>query len=167
MNEEAKKFQEEISITYETFFQIRYDAFVSVAKKFEPYVGKEKMLELLEELAIEKSIEDVKQRMKDKEITKFEDFKKIYKELLDSEFAQKTAVWEIIEDSPKKLTFHYKECLWAKTMKELNATDIGFRICCQPDYAIATAYHPKVKLTRTKTIMEGNNCCDHTYTWEE
>ena len=35
------------------------------------------------------------------------------------------------------------------------------------DFAMAKAFHPNLKLVRTKSLMKGNDCCDSTYIWEE
>jgi len=51
--------------------------------------------------------------------------------------------------------------------KEMKATDLGYVLNCQPDFAYAKACHPNVKLKRTKTLMQGDNYCDHTFYWEE
>ena len=36
-------------------------------------------------------------------------------------------------------------------------------ICCS-DYAYCRGFNPKIKLTRTKTLMQGDDCCD--FRWE-
>jgi hypothetical protein len=55
----------------------------------------------------------------------------------------------------------------AKTFKELNATDIGYVLNCRPDFAMAKAQHPKLRLKRTQTLMQGDDCCNHTWYWKE
>ena len=67
----------------------------------------------------------------------------------------------------RAIEFNVTECLWAKTFKELNAADIGYILCCRPDFAIARAYHPNIRLKRTKTLMQGDSYCNHTYYWKE
>ena len=52
-------------------------------------------------------------------------------------------------------------------VKELNATVLGFLMVCNPDHAYAQASHPNIKLSRSKTLMEGHDCCDHTWFWNE
>jgi len=44
----------------------------------------------------------------------------------------------------------------------LGAEDIGVWIC-EADGPIAAAFNPRIRFQRTKTLMEGNDCCDHVY----
>jgi hypothetical protein len=57
--------------------------------------------------------------------------------------------------------------LWAETFKKMNATDLGYNTCYRPDFAMARAYHPKIGLERTKTLMQGDGYCNHTCYWKE
>jgi len=34
---------------------------------------------------------------------------------------------------------------------------------CQNDFYIAEGFNSKIGLKRTKTLMEGHDCCDHFY----
>jgi len=49
----------------------------------------------------------------------------------------------------------------------MNAADLGYDICCHPDFELARAYHPKIRLKRTKTLMQGDGYWNHTYYWKE
>ncbi len=74
---------------------------------------------------------------------------------------------EIIENREDFVSFRFTECLNAKVFRELNAADIGYATLCHGDEAWARAYNPKIKLIRTKTLMEGDDCCDHCYIMEK
>jgi hypothetical protein len=73
----------------------------------------------------------------------------------------------IVEDNPKKLALKFTKCLWAKTFLEINAPEVGYSICCHPDFAMAKAFHPNLKFVRTKSLMKGDAYCDSTYIWED
>jgi len=45
-------------------------------------------------------------------------------------------------------------------MRELNATDIGYAVICHGDYAYCQGFNPKIRLIRTKTLMQGDDCCE-------
>ncbi|MBN1499877.1 MAG: L-2-amino-thiazoline-4-carboxylic acid hydrolase [Spirochaetes bacterium] len=47
--------------------------------------------------------------------------------------------------------------------KLLNAEDIFFHHTCSTDFSIAEGFNPAIKLKRTKTLMEGHDCCNHFY----
>jgi hypothetical protein len=100
-------------------------------------------------------------------VNSFEDFKAGEKAENASPYFSHTLSLTYPEDTPRKLTLHVTECLWAKVFKEMKATDLGYVLFCHPDFAYAEACHPNIKMRRTKTLMQGNDYCDHTFCWEE
>jgi hypothetical protein len=79
---------------------------------------------------------------------------------------QHALVYEVVEDTPKAFEFRISQCLWAKVFREDGAADIGYAGVCHPDFAVVSAFNPKLKLVRTKTLMQGHDCCNHRYVWE-
>jgi hypothetical protein len=73
---------------------------------------------------------------------------------------------EVVEKSDKFIRTKITECLWAKIFRESDAADIGYAGICYPDIAMASAFNPKIKLIRPKTLMQGHDCCDFQYYWE-
>jgi hypothetical protein len=59
-----------------------------------------------------------------------------------------------------------KKCLWAKVFRDGDAADIGYAMVCYPDYAVARGLNPKLKLIRTKTLMQGDDGCSLRYVME-
>jgi len=53
------------------------------------------------------------------------------------------------------------------TFREEDAADIGYATHYHVHYAAATAFNPKIRMYRTKTLMEGHDYCDHKWVWEE
>ncbi len=74
--------------------------------------------------------------------------------------------YEILEHTGKILEVKYTECLFADVFREAGAPDIGFAAVCYADFAVASAFNAKLRLTRTKTLMEGQDCCNHRYALE-
>jgi hypothetical protein len=70
----------------------------------------------------------------------------------------------IINDD-KNRNYNVKRCKFADYFKELNEPELGKILMCDFDYYIAEIGKPIVELTRTKTIMEGADCCDFRYTF--
>jgi len=73
--------------------------------------------------------------------------------------------WEmtIVQDSAKVFELRVSECLWAKTFREADAADLGFKLICSADYVTAEAFNPNIQLVRDKTLMQGHDCCNHKY----
>ena len=141
---------------------------IDITNAFIPFVGKEQAYEIAAKLSEEKAVESVKQNIsKIEPIKNFQDFKKLFKKQMQSKIMKNSCTYKIEEDSKDKLVFHITDCLWAKTMKDMKACELGYLISCKPDYALAETYHPNVKLVRTKTLMQGDKYCNHTYYWKE
>ncbi len=73
---------------------------------------------------------------------------------------------EILEQTPEAFEYRVKKCLWAKSFREEDAGDIGYAMVCYPDYAVARGLNPKLKLIRTKTLMQGDDDCGLRYIME-
>ena len=73
---------------------------------------------------------------------------------------------EIVEQTPEAFEYRVKKCLWAKVFRDENAADIGYAMICYPDYSVARSLNPKLKLIRTKTLMQGDDSCSLRYVME-
>ena len=73
---------------------------------------------------------------------------------------------EIVEQSPAAFEYRVKKCLWAKVFREGDVADIGYAMVCYPDYAVAKGLNPKLKLVRTRTLMQGDEACSLRYVME-
>jgi uncharacterized protein involved in tellurium resistance len=54
----------------------------------------------------------------------------------------------------------------AEIMKYMDTQDIGYTLFCHPDFAMARAMNQNFDLERIKTLMQGDDFCDHKYKWE-
>jgi len=81
-------------------------------------------------------------------------------------FWQHALTTEIVEDKEKAFEIKVTECLWAKTFREAKAGDIGYATICYQDYAMSQGFSPKLKMIRTKTLMQGHEYCNHRWVWE-
>jgi len=66
-----------------------------------------------------------------------------------------------VEDSETAHEIRVTECLWAKTFREAGAAAIGYAVVCHGDYAECQAFNPHIRMIRTKTLMQGDDCCNH------
>lgn len=79
---------------------------------------------------------------------------------------QHVMTYDIAEDSAAAFEIKVTECLWARTFQRSLAADIGYSCICHPDYAAASAFNPKLRMTRDKTLMQGFPFCNHRWTLE-
>jgi hypothetical protein len=78
-------------------------------------------------------------------------------------FYDHVTTYEIVEESEQSFEIKITECLWAKVFREANAPSIGYLYKCYPDNFKIKYFNPKLKLVRTKTLMQGDDCCDHRF----
>jgi len=55
------------------------------------------------------------------------------------------------------------KCKWHEVMKELNDPDFSYAVACHYDFEAIKNKNPAFVLTRTRTLMEGRECCDFCY----
>lgn len=163
------KFQEKMELTYEQYLHARYDRMVHLARELERVLGREKAFEIIGKASEKFAVDSVKKKMAERgrPIKNFEDFKALAKEEQRSPFFSHFVTFTYPEETSKKWVIRTTECLAARTFKELNATDLGQIMCCNTDFASARAYHPKLKLSMTKTLMKGDDYCESIYCWQE
>lgn len=67
---------------------------------------------------------------------------------------------DVLEQSPRNLSFNVTRCRYAELYRALGLADLGASLSCQRDFALAEGFNPAIKLERTQTIMEGASFCD-------
>jgi len=71
------------------------------------------------------------------------------------------------EQTAECLRLKVTRCLFADEMRKLDAADIGFAFYCAYDEGFCQGFNPEIRFTRTRTLMQGDDCCDHTYRLEK
>jgi hypothetical protein len=69
----------------------------------------------------------------------------------------------IEEQTPDHMKMCVTRCMWADEFCKLDAADIGYAFYCASDYGYCQGLNPAITFSRTKTLMQGDDCCDHTY----
>jgi L-2-amino-thiazoline-4-carboxylic acid hydrolase len=159
------KFLVSADVTFEDMFNFAYrDSFIPLMLVLANAGGREKFIEILKKgsaeaasLGLQNAAKSLPKRDLATFVTPLKNPDHFWKHVL---------TLAVIEDSPKAFEIKVTECLWAKTFRTMNAADIGFATICFPDYAAAGAFNPKLKLVRTKTLMQGHDCCNHRYVME-
>jgi hypothetical protein len=73
---------------------------------------------------------------------------------------------EVLEASAETFDFNVTRCRYAETYREMGLGEIGHLLSCNRDGAFCEGYDPRIKLTRTQTIMAGASHCDFRYRFE-
>ena len=74
-----------------------------------------------------------------------------------------SAKFEVVEQTPERLELRVTQCVYAEEMRRLGAPETGLAAFCAYDEGFCQGLNPSIRFTRTKTLMAGDACCDHTY----
>jgi len=73
---------------------------------------------------------------------------------------------EDLELTDKRYFFDVKRCRYAEMYRELGLQDLGAVLSCERDFALVQGFNPRMRLERSKTIMENHDRCDFRITLE-
>ncbi|MHA1906044.1 MAG: L-2-amino-thiazoline-4-carboxylic acid hydrolase [Candidatus Thorarchaeota archaeon] len=68
-----------------------------------------------------------------------------------------------IERSDAGIQIHCTKCPIADTYRSIGEEELGLLFQCDEDPHIVRGINPEMDFKRTKTLMEGDDCCDHYY----
>ena len=72
-----------------------------------------------------------------------------------------------VEETESGFQMKYTKCKMADTAKRLGAADEVFYFSCACDKYGAEGFNPNIGLKLTKTLMQGDECCDHFYYYKD
>ncbi len=74
-------------------------------------------------------------------------------------------VWEmeVLEQTSTTYFFNVHRCPYYEKYRELGLDEFGVQLSCCRDEPFARGFNPRLKLMRSKTIMEGADYCDFRY----
>lgn len=75
--------------------------------------------------------------------------------------------FETLEQSAGRFSMNVTRCRYAEMYRDLGMTELGLVLSCGRDYAMIEGFNPRVKFSRTQTIMEGAPYCDFRYELDE
>ena len=158
------KFLEDSGMSFAEVFQSVYGHQVQTLKGFEQEIGSDKFTVMLKGI-IDRNVrremgELAKKAGKNDLATFTEDLRK------PDRFWQHALTFEVVEDTPTAYEVKVTECIWAKTLRGFNAGDLGYLLSCYGDYAAAEGFNPKMRMIRSKTLMQGDAFCNHRYVIE-
>jgi fumarate reductase iron-sulfur subunit len=73
---------------------------------------------------------------------------------------------EMLETTQAQAAFNVTRCRYAEMYKEHGLEEFGYLLSCGRDFALIQGFNPKIRLTRTQTIMEGAEYCDFRFSFE-
>lgn len=161
---DAHKFDREMDrkISYKQWMQQRHNKYISILKHLEEDIGKEKLLDMLKQASYEDNVQ-LGKRLSGR-IRSLNAFAGPFRD--ENSGMGTTIVREIVEDSDNAFEIRITACLTEVVFKEADAMDLGYACVCHADFGLPVGLNPKLKLIRTKTLMQGHDCCNHRYEWQ-
>lgn len=158
------KFLEDSKMSFAEVFNRVHAARLPIMRGLEREIGSEKFIGML------KRIIDENARRRSTELAmklRKNDLATFTQNLRQpSRYWRNVLTFQVIEDTPRAFEVKVTECLWEKTYREENAAALGYVLSCHGDYAAAEGFNPKLRMIRTKTLMQGADCCNHRYVIE-
>lgn len=159
------KFLEDSNMSFQEVFDFAYKKLVPVLQGLAKELGEDHFLELLQKVAFENALKAGQARARELACNDLAAFTGSGSE--PSHFAKHVLTRETVEDMPQAFELRVTECLWAKTFREMGAAELGYALLCHTDFADCQGFNPRITLIRSKTLMQGDDCCDHRFVWEE
>lgn len=158
-NKPKHKFGGEFKMTYAKAYKWKYNTYIDKMEEMALLMGQEKLFHLLKKSADNRHLKRAKDGA---------DFslKQWAENLLNNEYFKNVNTLSFPVLTEERCEVEITECLWAKTFRAKNAGELGYANTCYGDYALFRSMHPKLKLERDKTLMQGHNICNGTLTFE-
>jgi hypothetical protein len=161
------KFDRRAEVTYRDLFTEAFQGTVRLVRLMEEELGRERAHELVYRSRVKGDLAMISRQLSGrKPIGSFAEFKTLMKGIHESRSARNMFTISYPVDNDDEVTFLTTECILAKVFRELEAEDIGYVMCCLPDFETTSAYCPRVCLKRSRGLMKGDECCDTTYSWK-
>jgi len=74
---------------------------------------------------------------------------------------------EVVERTETTYGFNVTRCKYSEMYRQMGLAELGGVLSCNRDGAFCEGYDPKLKMTRTQTLMGGATHCDFRYRVEE
>jgi len=92
--------------------------------------------------------------------TSFESFVSLFRQMASGN----SLTADVVQDNEKVFELNVSECVWEVVFREADlAGEIGHAAVCNMDYTWPPAFNPAFRMERTKTLMQGHDCCNHRY----
>ncbi|MFC2097865.1 L-2-amino-thiazoline-4-carboxylic acid hydrolase [Bacteroidota bacterium] len=150
-------------ITHKQWEQQKHVKYIGILKQLEKNIGKEKLYDMLKKASYADNVE-LGKRLSGR-IKSLKVFAGPFRN--ENSGIANTMIREIVEDNDEAFEIRITECLAQVIYKEANAEELGYACVCHADFGLPAGLNPKLKLIRTKTLMQGHDCCNHRYVWEK
>jgi hypothetical protein len=153
------KFQQDSGMSFAEVYGFAFGNLIPLMRNLASELEREDFIELLQKVASDTGAAGGSELAESLTSNDFETWTSTLR--VPNRFWEHVLTTEIVEDTETAFEVKTTECLWAKTFREAGAPDIGYATICHPDYAFCQGFNPKIRMVRSKTLMQGDACCNH------
>jgi hypothetical protein len=160
--QEAHKFDTKIDRQFSSRELLRMEvrAMEPMIKAMRQEVGDDETLRILRVSSKTIGQEVGKRQAQSVPETTFENFTAGFRRMITGN----TLTGEVVEDTEKVFALEIRECIWPEVLGEVGLDgEVGHAAVCNMDYHWPPAFNPAFKMERSKTLMQGHDCCNHRY----
>lgn len=155
------KFEREIKLTARRYWEVLGREAIGLINTFADAVGKEKTIELLKQHAYNRAKRNGERYRQRKGTNDFETFKTRF--IGPGSYSESLIEASVVENTAAVIEIKVTECIISEIWRQMNAGEFGHAYQCWGDYCWQDGYNPKIKLIRDKTLMQGDDYCNHRY----
>ncbi len=137
--------------------EIQAPLVAALIKGYSEKIGKDQAISIAEEIVTNDAIESGKNLAEKFSGNSFRELRRIVEEVWSAGGIMKI---ENLEESDTLLRFDVTHCGYAEMYERLGIREFGYLLSCCRDFAFLDGFNPEIELTRTKTVMQGDNVCD-------
>lgn len=150
----------EMNVSRRERWHMNWDRFVDFVRTLRTQLGDEELISLLNAYSTEWG-----RRLGEEQSRQFPDteFSTFVGQFRPPRYAQ-ALTHEVVEDTDNVFELRVTECINATCFRDEGlGGEIGHACVCNMDYAWPTAFNPRFRMERSKTLMRGDDCCNHRY----
>lgn len=146
-----------MEITHQKCREIQAPMVSSLIYGFAREIGFEKAIEIAKNVIRQDAVASGKKSAREYSGNTLAELSKIVKEVWAKDNA---LTLKMLKENETTLFFDVTHCEYAQMYVRMGIEDIGFILSCNRDFSFMEGFNPQIELKRTKTIMEGAECCD-------
>jgi len=74
-------------------------------------------------------------------------------------FTDRVHEYQVVRKDRNALEVIVTRCAHAENFQGSDAADVGMKMICMGDYAVVEGFNPEITFSRSKTLMDGDECC--------
>jgi hypothetical protein len=164
---QASKFLDNPGMTTEELYTFFYGTFIPVLQSLSGDMGTEAFIKALTRASVGNVTQMVSSMAKDLEVRDIKALAELYRSIMNTPPYNKAFTCEVAEQTDRILEMKFTECLSAKLLRAMGATDIGCALECSGGEGVARAFNSKLRFTNPKNMMRDDSHCIERFVIEE